>query len=143
MKEFNPNHIIIAFGEVLLRGYAEDEFVTVEHTSDAFTKATGAQGDTVRIKTNDESGTVTVTLLASSAANGELSLIAAADRAAGGLRAGVRPIFVKDLNLTTLCSGGEAWIRKVPTVSYSRGVPVREWIFDVAKLDMTLAGALL
>jgi len=120
-----------------ITGVAEDSFVICEFTSDAFTKKTGADGEVTRSANPDQSGTVTIKLMASSESNAYLSALALADK---NTLLGTVPVMIKDNNGTDLVEGNECWITKQPKQEYGKEVGDREWKFEVSFLNMFAGG---
>lgn len=139
-KNYSPKSFVLYFGGVPLQGYEDGTSIEVEFSEDAFSKKTGNDGQTVRVQNPDESGSITVTLQATSPSNDVLSAIAIADRR-GLSGVGIKPIMLKDLNGNTVCASAYAWVRKMPNVQVTRDAPPREWVFDCAELNMFVGGA--
>lgn len=129
---YDPSKIIVVIGGAIIGGFADGAFVNVEYTNDFFTKVTGADKLTTRVKQNDFSGSITLTLQQSSPSNDILSGFVALDRSAN---AGVVPAIIKDLNGTTLVASAYAWVRKPPVVEFSKEVSNREWVLDCAEME--------
>lgn len=138
--QYDPLRVAGSFGEVFFDGPADGTFISVEREEDAFSKEVGAGGDVVRVRSRNRSGSVTLTLQASSPANDRLSALLLADEQFG---TGIRPIFIKDLNGTTLIHAAAAWIKKAPTVDYGDEGGSREWVFDCAELSIFAGGGTL
>lgn len=137
LRTYDPKLVLVSFGAVQITGFADGTFVTVERDEDAFTKLVGAGGDVVRSRNRNRSGSITVTLIHGAPENDLLAAIAAEDELAG---TGVRAAMVKEANGTTLCAGQSAWIRKSANAEYAKEAGSREWVFDVAELDMLVGG---
>ena len=140
MHNYDPKKVVVTFGGVLLQGYASGTFIVVEETEDAFGMEAGAGGDVVRVRNNNETGTITVTLQAESPTNDLLSALSKIDRRTG---LGYKPIMVKNLFGTTLANAAEAWVRKSPNAEYATEAGSREWVFDCAKIDVFIGGAVV
>ena len=85
-----------------------------------------------------DAGKVTVILLQSSPSNDYLSARAAEDELTG---IAYGEISLKNLNGATIVAGGsDAWIRKPAQIEYGAEVSNREWVFQVADLDLNVAG---
>ena len=136
-KTYDPKKIILTFRGILVRGYAGGTFINVNREADGFTKSVGASGDVTRVRSNDRSGTVAVTLQAESPANDALSAVAIADELTGDQTGA---LLLKDLNGTTLIRAEAAWIRKFPEFEYADEGGNREWMFDCAELEMLVGG---
>lgn len=134
---YDPGKVVVNVGGIPIEGFADGTFVNVERSSDTFTKSTGADNRTTRIKQGDKSGTITITLSQSSPSNDVLSGIMLLDETTND---GVVPILVKDLLGTTLAVSAYSWIRKPPAAPFAKSISNREWIFDCADLNMYIGG---
>lgn len=136
VQTYDPKEIVVIFAGQILSGFSED-VVTVTRTEDAVTDDIGADGEVIRILSNDRRGTVTISLLPVSASNLLLSVIANADELGGG---NVVPILIKDNRGLDLHVGAEAWIVKQPDAIYNKTNQPREWEIRVADLRMVVGG---
>lgn len=137
VRTYSPKKVQLIVGGLIIQGYAEDTFITAERNTDAFTRSTGADGETSRVHSPDRSGMITLTLQQTSQSNDALSALAAADDLS---LQGTFPVLLKDNNGTTLATGQEAWIRKYANSEYAAEMSQREWIIDVANLIMFVGG---
>lgn len=137
VQTFDPKKTLVTVAGLPISGYADGEAITVEREGDAFTKTTGADGYTARVKSNNRSGSITLTLLQTSHSNTILSALALADEKTN---AGVVPVSVKDLSGTSASYSGTAWIKKVPKQSYGKDISNREWVLDCADLEVMTGG---
>lgn len=137
VKTFDPKQVVLAFGGVPISGYADGEFISIEQTSDAFTMSSGADGDVSRVRNNDDTATLTLTLAMTSPSNDVLSGFLEADKRTG---AGVVPIAIKDLSGRTTAASGNAWVRRAPTANFGKEVSTREWTIDIANLVLLVGG---
>jgi hypothetical protein len=137
LATFDPAEVVITIGGVPMSGYADGTFALLTRSVDAYSMVTGADGLTTRVKSNNRSGTLTLTLTQTSPSNDALSGFALLDELSNG---GVVPIQVKDLSGTTVLFSATGWVRKIPDVEYSNILSNREWIFDLADFDMFVGG---
>jgi len=136
-KTYNPAQVAVIFNGHQISGYADGSFVTVARDEDAFSLVVGSSGEGVRSKSNNKSGTITVTLLQSSGSNAFLSGFAELDELSGG---GQGPLLVKDNSGDSLHVCESAWIQKVPDAEYSREAGSREWVFRTDSLISHVGG---
>lgn len=137
---YNPKKVVFSWKGIVARGYVAGSFLTVEMNAEMFTTNVGAQGDVCRVQSNDETGKVTLTLMASSPTNAELSTQAALDRLSG---VNYGPLLVKDLNGLTVHQAEQAWIEKMPNSDKGMEVGEVQWVFGCARLKMFEGGAVL
>lgn len=136
---YDPAKNNLSFAGQIITGVAPDTFITVERNEDSYTLVVGAGGEAARSQNRNRSGTVTVTLMATSQSNDILTAIALADEIAG---TGVGPIFVKEVGGTTMAMGANAWIKKMPSIERAKEVGTVEWVFEVESLNMFVGGLL-
>lgn len=131
MKIYDPDEYTVYFNGILVQGYAEGEFVSVEQMSDAFSSVVGTDGEVARSKSNDRRVKVTIKLLQTSSSNAALSAIHQRDlNAPNG--AGVGTLSIVDNFGATKVQGDQAWIVKMPAASLDRTAKSREWEIEVA-----------
>lgn len=133
----DPSEFSITYGTHTIQGYADGTFINITYNANTFDPTKGADGEAARILTNDNSVTVTVTLLQSSASNTVLSGFSNIDRKLG---TGSLPLFVKDNFGDTAGGGSIAWIQKDPDISNSKTVESREWVFYVPHYEGVVGG---
>lgn len=138
-KVYDADQVDIALGNIILKGYADGEFIRIEMESDAFSDVVGTDGEVSRSKTNDRRATITFSLMQTSESNLLLSALINADLAASG-GAGITDMRIQDNNGTSLYHAAEAWISKEPDVTFDRGATSRQWTIRCAKLDRLDAG---
>ena len=138
VRTFDPSKVAVSIGGYPISGFAEGTFIEAERTSDMFTKKTGADGHTSRTKSNDRSGTVTLTLAQTSQSNNALSAIAIADELTS---TGVVPIMITDLSGSTTLFTGTGWVRKMPNISLGGDdIAGIGWQLDCADMDYFIGG---
>ena len=132
MKEYNAADVSIIVAGVPVSGFGDGDFITVERDEDAFTKQVGTDGEVTRSKSNNKTGTATLTLMQTSAANALLSALAALDELSGD---GVGPFQLKDNSGNTIHAAQNSWVRKMPSSTWAREAGPREWVIDLDKLN--------
>jgi len=137
MKEYDVDEVdIIVFGKKLT-GAADGTKVKVGRNARTFTLKVGSGGEGTRSKSNDKSGYIEVSLMASSDDNAFLTGIMLADEVAN---AGVVPVLVKDKSGADLHQASNAFIEGPPDAEYATEVGTRTWRFLTDDLDMALNG---
>lgn len=137
VRTYDAAKVAVTVKGLAISGWADGTFVVVDRMEESFTKVIGADGFTSRSKTNNRSGTITLTLSQTSPSNEVLSGLLADDELNGN---GVFPIMVKDISGTTVLFSGTGWIQKPPSVEFGKEISNREWVIDVSDLHMTVAG---
>ena len=140
LTTYDPARVITNVGGAVIGGFADGEFIGVEHEADAFTKSTGADGQTTRVKQNDYSGLIRLILAQTSPSNDILTGFAILDRTRN---AGIVPVIITDLLGTSKFATAYAWVRKIPAAPNAKEVSNREWMLDCAELSMFVGGNVL
>lgn len=136
-KTYDFKQVTVIVGGSIISGYAEGTAISIERNEDAFTLEVGADGESTRVKSNNRSGIITLTLQQSSSSNDSLTQFALSDDLSNS---GVFPTIIKDLNGTTLVTAAESWIRRLPTSEFGSDLSSREWVIETDKLVMTVGG---
>jgi len=139
MQTYDPKDIIITYGGTILSGFSED-VVTVERAEDQVTDEIGADGEVVRILSNDRRGNIRIFLLPTSPSNLVLSVVANLDELTG---AGVKAILVQDNRGNDLHTAAECWIQKQPETIYNKTASPRVWNLRCGDLRMVVGGHLV
>lgn len=137
IKTYAPDKVTVVFGGAILTGYAEDSFIKIEMSTEAFTMHVGGDGEVSRTRNVDRTGKVTVKLKQTSDSNDILSAFYTADITS---LQGYLPVIVKDNAGRTLAAGSSAWIQKLPDTEFGKEIGEREWIIDVADLNYFVGG---
>lgn len=137
VKTYDPKMVSIAWGSIIISGYADGTFVNVTRSSEAFTKKRGAGGDVERVNKNAFDHTVEITLLQTSSTNTALSAALAADQLGN---VGVLPLTIKDLNGQTLFTAPQAWISQDPALEDGDDTTNRTWTFETGPSVSVIGG---
>lgn len=137
LKTYDPKLVVLTVGGVPISGYADGTAITVERSNDMYTKTSGNDGIVSRAKSNDKSGTVTVTLAQTSSSNDVLSGFHKQDELSN---TGVKVINCKDVSGRSTFFSGLAWIRKYPNSEFAKEISNREWVIDCDNLDIFVGG---
>lgn len=126
MKTYDPKQVNTSFNNVNIDGYGPDTFIKVARDEDGFTFQPSNSGGGARSRNPNTAGTIEITLLLTSPANGLLSAIADKDEALG---TGVGTFFVKDRStVAALCHAQNAWIQKRPDWERGKETGVVVWL---------------
>lgn len=131
LKTYDPAKVSVIVGGHIVEGYADGEFVTATRNSDTFSRQGGASGEQTRAKSNDRSGTFTITLMQSSVSNAVMQGFALADEVGN---AGLVPVLIKDSNGSELATAEQAWIQKPSDKGFAKEVGDRQWVLETGEL---------
>lgn len=133
VKVFDPKELIIAIGTFTADGYADGTFLSIESNEDAFALSVGASGEAARSRTHNNSATITLTLMQTSATNDALSTLHNLDKATPN-GDGIVPLLIKDNRGNSLFAAEHCWVKKRPTAEYGREPTGREWVLETDNL---------
>ncbi len=135
----DPSKTTLTVAGYTIIQFAKGTYITDEYDSDAFSDDVGVGGEVARIVSRDKRGTIKFTLMAASPSNDDLSALAATDRLSGN---GVGAVMLKDAGPggSSKTTGPNAWLKKVPTKTYSTEAMTVEWEIRVAIMDRVVGG---
>lgn len=131
LRTYDPKEVAVIINGQTLSGFADGTFVTVERDEDSWSLSIGTDGEGARAKSNNKSGTITVTLQQTSDSNKILSDLALADELTS---TGTFPVLIKDASGYSIHSAEIAWIQKPATAEYAREAGNREWVIRTHEL---------
>lgn len=140
LKVYSADEVTCNFAGISLEGgTGDDDFVSITKTEDTFTYKAGNDGSGTRSKNGSRYFEVSVTLMATSEKNALLSAIHILDgKSAGG--SGVGPLKVEDRGGTTKFLCAEAWVKKIPDLSFKREAETVTWVFGCHNPEFFLGG---
>lgn len=127
VTSYNAKDCTITVNNAYLTGLGED-MVTGEKDEEFFESETGAQGDTVVNEKNDDKGTITITLQATSPQNA-MMISLAKSRA-------YFPIWVTNKSLGERFGGTSARVKKYP--EFAEGATAGDREYEIAVFDYTV-----
>lgn len=130
---YDFRQVAVLVGGVPIEGFADGDSISVERTSDGYTMSVGLDGEGVRSKQNNDSATITLTLMAGAPANAILQGLYEVDELSG---VGTFPLAITDLRGSFLCATDAAWVKKVPTRTFGRNNGTIEWVLETTQLLM-------
>lgn len=137
MKTYNFKKVVVIVGGSIITGFADSSSISAEFDEDRFTPDTGADGEYTRSQTNNNQGTITLNLKASSLGNAVLNAFYLLDKVAGS---GIFPLLIKDLNGTTLIAAPECYVLKPPAAEFESELGEREWTLATGDLSLSHGG---
>lgn len=137
VKTYNPADVTVIVAGVPVGGFADGTFITAARDNPSYTNGSGADGEGWRAKSNDRTGTITMTLLQTSLSNDALSALSALDEASGD---GVGPFLLKDNSGRTLIAAETCWLEKPADSEFAREVTNREWVVKTDNMNTFIGG---
>jgi hypothetical protein len=133
VRTFDFKQVILTVGGIPISGYTEGTAIEIIRNNPTWAIVVGSDGLVTRGKTNDFSGTLTITLKQSSPSNDVLSGFLALDEATNS---GVVPVLVKDLSGNSIYFSARAWITQYPTSTFGKDISDRVWAMSLDEADM-------
>jgi hypothetical protein len=138
VKQYDPKDVTIEWNTVALNeGIAAGTFVLATQTNPDWVMSVGGDGEVTRVRSNDASGTITVTLKQGSAANDALTLIFEGDKLSS---AALGALTVKDNQGDALCIGVNAFIEGPPDFERADTETTNEWVFLCERIQFVHRG---
>lgn len=134
VKTYNPKEVVMALGNHIVTGFADDSFITIEANGDGIAKKVGCDGEVARAISPDGTYKVKVALLQTSGTNSYLQKRYAQDRDTGQ---GLFPVLIKDLKGGLVFSSDAAWVIKPPSRVFGKDTNNREWEMDTGDASLT------
>jgi len=135
VRTYDPKQVAVLIDNIPIGGFADGTSIKVSRSNDMFSKSSGMDGVLSRVKSNDVSGEITITLAQTSPSNDVLTDFA--NRSADN---DVVPILIEDLYGTSEYVSGFVWVKKHADVEFSKDISNREWTLEAADLNMVTGG---
>lgn len=140
MKPYDPKAVFITLGAILVEGYADGTFVKITSDEPAYSLKVGADGESVRTRTNNNAATIELTLMQSSLTNTLLSQLHNIDRNLPG-GTGAVPFLCKDALGASLYAAEQCWVEKRPDAEFGLEASTRTWTLRTNNLIPLDGGA--
>lgn len=127
VTQYDANDCVVTINEWYVTGLGED-FITGERQENFFEPAVGAQGDIVENEVNNDLGTITLSIQATSPQKGELLKMAKAGEHFS--------IWVTNKNIGERFGGTDARIVNFPELEFGAEIAERE--FEITVFDYTV-----
>lgn len=135
LKTYNPKEVVIALGNHIVTGYAEDSFVSVEPLGDGVTSKSGCDGEVVRSIDPNDRYTVKIVVQYGSPTTTYLNDRRKLDKKNG---TGAFPILIKDLMGNETFKSDVAWVTKAASFSKGKEAGNKEWTLETGQSSMEL-----
>jgi len=127
---YDPKKVILTLGGTPINGYTDGTFVNVEGNAETWIKKVGADGEVNRALSNDNTHTITITLLQTSLSNAYLKSVYEADKKTG---LGMLPFTFTDLNDGETKFWPEVWVTKAPPKGRAKETTDTEWVIHTGQ----------
>lgn len=122
---------------IIASGFVSGSRVAISKSEDSVGMVIGSDGEWAFEHSNDESGTITLSLMQTSATNDFLSIQHSLQRLQGG---GMLEVMVKDNNGRSLHYAPYARIQKTPDADYGSEIAARDWVLLCPKIEDFIGG---
>ena len=129
--------VSIVFGNHIVTGWADDNFVAYEKNGDGTTTKFGCDGEIVRSIDPDTSYKIDLSLLHTSRTNAFLQNKYNQDQITGD---GYFPLMIKDLRGTVLLQADYAWVAKPAGRGFGKEAPNTEWEIQTGEATIVEGG---
>lgn len=133
VRTYDPKQVIVVVGGVPMSGFSDGTFLEIDRNEPTWNTVVGADGLVTRGKTNNFSGTMTLTLKQSSPSNDVLSGFMALDEATNN---GVFVVLVKDLSGNSIYFSAQGWVTQYANSTFDKNITDRQWVITLAEADI-------
>ncbi len=137
LNTYNLKNVSVQIGGVALSGFGENDAVSIDAAEEIWTTSVGADGEVVRSKNNNATGTITITCMQTSGVNEICENIRLLDEAADQTGLFLLPIIIFDEHRNETISSEQCWLMSHPTRSFGKRVAEREFVFAAPNLSIT------
>jgi len=135
LRAFDPKSVKVTVAGVNIVGFSEEK-VTVERANNSWELNVGCDGEATRVKSNDLSGTITLTLQQTSPSNDFLTTVFYNDQNNDECV----KIEIVDSSGKSKIIADKAWVEKMPDATYAKAHSDRQWVFRTNNVGYYLAG---
>lgn len=133
VRTVDPKNVIITIGGVAMSGFTDGTFLEITRNEPTWSMVVGSDGFVTRGKTNNFTGSLTLTLKQSSPSNDYLSGLLALDELTN---TGVVPVLVKDLSGNSVYFAGRCWINQYADSTFSKEITDRTWVLSMDEANI-------
>lgn len=133
VRTYDPKSVIVVVGGIPMSGFSDGTFLEIDRNEPTWNVVVGADGLVTRGKTNNFSGTMTLTLKQSSPSNDVLSGFMALDEATNN---GVFVVLVKDLSGNSIYFSAQGWVTQYANSTFDKNITDRQWVITLAEADI-------
>jgi hypothetical protein len=136
---YDPSQLVVTIGSVIVTGFDEGDAIDVKRYEDNYFIKGGLDGGVARARNANKTGSIEITLLATSGANDQLSNLFYADSLDND-GTPVTDVLLADLSGRTVCWAAQGWLKKLPDIKFGKEVGQRKWVVDCAALKISAGG---
>lgn len=136
--QYDPSKVLLNWNGVLITGYQDGTFVTIEYTEANFMTHVGSLGDVTRTRNLSKLAKMSITLMAQAPCNDLLMAKALLDLDTG---VAYGPLSFSEINGNTSVHGAYAWCEKIPTIERAKESGPVKWEFMISAGEIQIGGA--
>lgn len=136
---YDPRQVHMLWGGIPVSdGIAKGTFITVSRNAKSWRLERGSDGEVVRVRSDDTTGIVRLSLMPGSKINSVLSSVAITDEVTGLFAV---PMFIKDFSGHSLHTSAFSYIDGMPEKVYAVSPTPVEWTFVCRRLITAIGGS--
>lgn len=126
LATYSPEDVtILVAGVIPITGLAAGSFLTISKNMQTFTTQRTSDGRVARLRNNDQTYTISLTLHSTAESNDVLTKISLVDQT---FLVGKFPLLIKDTKGTSFFFSTTTWIESEPDQEFSDGITTRTWV---------------
>jgi len=135
---YSPEDVQVLLGGVQdIVGFVDGTFVNVSKDVVPFTMMRTTDGMVARKYVNDQTYSITISIMSMSPSNDILTRLWQIDEAT---RMGKFPLLIKDSKGTGIFFSSTTWVEKLPDLSYSSSPEIRQWLLRSSQGLINIGG---
>lgn len=134
---YDPARVIATWGGVPLSGYAPGTMISVSRKADSATAVSGADGESAFVRSQDKTGSGTISFMNTSLGNTVLTAAFVAWESTGA----TAPFTVTDLSTGSTLFSAQAAIKKPAPFEFGTDMPVKVWEIEMLNVEILSAGS--
>lgn len=129
-RPYDLKSVQVTVNGVPLSGASDGDFIAIAPNANVYDKTPGARGEYAISKTNDDGGTITISIFQGSRVNrGLLDNVVRTQKIVGIQPGTFATITVEDLQTGEVITCARCWIETEPTRNFGASQQAREYVF--------------
>ena len=138
LAHYSPEDVtILVAGFIPITGLVQGTFLSINKNLQPFTTQRTSDGQVARLRNNDQTYTITMTLHSASESNEALTRLWQFDEI---LLKGKFPLLVKDNLGSSLFFSTTTWIESVPNLDFAETITERVWVLRSSQAAINFGG---
>ena len=138
LAHYSPEDVsILVAGFIPITGLVSGTFLSISKNLQPFTTQRTTDGQVARLRNNDQTYTITMTLHSASESNEVMDKLWKFDEL---LLKGKFPLLIKDTTGSSLFFSATTWIESVPTLQFAETITERVWVLRSSQAGINFGG---